>query len=353
MSYPKINCHLEKLRRNVITLRDRLHENGMTMTAVGKCFAGDGVLTALLEECEPDFIGDSRTENLRSFSGEIPRVLLRPTMPSRADETVRFSEISLESSVETLPALSEAAEDDRRTHRVVLMIDAGDLREGIMYYDTDAVLAFARECCRLPSLELYGVGVNFSCFGGVAADRSNLGEIVKVAELIRGELGVELPMVSGGNSSSISLVGRDMPEGITNLRLGESWLLGNNTADGSRIPGLHYDGFTLDSEIIEVQTKPSKPIGTIGPNAFGETVTFPDRGPMRRAITALGRQDTIPESLTPTDGRISILGASSDHMILDVSGAPDCAVGDIVSFIPGYGALLRGLLCPHVDKEYI
>lgn len=353
MSCPNIICNLEKLRFNVVTLRDTLRANGMTMTAVGKCFAGDGVLTALLEECAPDFIGDSRTENLRSFSGEIPRVLLRPTMVSRAEDTVRYSEISLESSIETLPALSEAAEDDGRTHRVVLMIDVGDLREGIMYYDTEDILAFARECRRLPSLELYGVGANLSCFGGVKADEKNLSELTRVAELIRSELDIELPMVSGGNSSSISLVGGKMPKGITNLRLGESWLLGNDTADGSQIDGLNHDGFLLEAEIIELRTKPSKPIGDIGPNAFGEVVEFPDRGPMKRAIVALGRQDTVPEDLTPVDERIEILGASSDHMILDVSRADDLTVGSVVRFIPGYGALLRGLLCPHVDKEYI
>ena len=49
---------------------------------------------------------------------------------------------------------------------------------------------------------------------------------------------------------------------------------------------------------------------------------------MRRGILAVGRQDTDSGGLTPTDPAVTILGASSDHLLVDLTRAPGYRVGD-------------------------
>ena len=71
---------------------------------------------------------------------------------------------------------------------------------------------------------------------------------------------------------------------------------------------------------------------------------------MLRAIAAIGRQDVHVDGLTPRDGSIEILGASSDHLLLDLTRAP-MQVGDTVSFGVDYGALLSASTSAYVKKE--
>ena len=59
------------------------------------------------------------------------------------------------------------------------------------------------------------------------------------------------------------------------------------------------------------------------------------------------------DSMYPADEQIDVLGASSDHMLLDVSKADrQYKVGDIVSFRLGYGSVLKAATSPYVGKSY-
>ena len=148
-----------------------------------------------------------------------------------------------------------------------------------------------------------------------------------------------------------------IPIGINQLRLGESFVLGNDTSTGLPMPELHTDCFVLEAELVEVQRKPSKPIGTSGLNAFGEHVEFEDRGEMIRGILAIGRQDVNPDGLKCLDPSVEILGASSDHLIVNLTnarlGGRGYKVGDTLKFIPDYGALLRLTTSKYVTRDYI
>ena len=162
-------------------------------------------------------------------------------------------------------------------------------------------------------------------------------------------------MVSGGNSSSIYLIGKgELPEGINNLRLGESFLLGNDTAYGEKLPGTVSDTLILEAQIVELKEKPSLPIGEVGVDAFGQKPYYEDRGVIKRAIIAIGKQDTDIDSMEPLDEKIDILGGSSDHIILDVTKSDtEYKVGDVVRFVLGYGGMLKTATSPYVEKAYI
>ena len=162
-------------------------------------------------------------------------------------------------------------------------------------------------------------------------------------------------MVSGGNSSSIYLVDKgELPEKISNLRLGEAFLLGNDTAYGEDLPGTVGDALLCEAQIVELKTKPSLPIGEVGVDAFGQKPYYEDRGNIKRAILAIGQQDTDRDGMHPMDEKVDVLGASSDHLILDVTKSDkEYKVGDTVKFTLDYGAVLRLATSEYVEREYI
>ncbi|MCL2753455.1 MAG: alanine/ornithine racemase family PLP-dependent enzyme, partial [Defluviitaleaceae bacterium] len=190
--------------------------------------------------------------------------------------------------------------------------------------------------------------------GSVIPNEQNMMKLCEIAENIEKKYEIEDIMVSGGNSSSLNMLadGR-MPAKINNLRLGESIVCGLETAYGKPFGGLVQDVVILEATVIEIAKKPSMPEGETNINAFGETVKYIDSGEHLRAILAVGRQDTNYEGLTPRDEDVFIIGASSDHLIADITNAKQLQVGDTLTFSLSYGAILAGFTSKYVDREYI
>ena len=351
---PRLIIQRDKLRHNLRYIKVMLSVRHISLALVTKVFCADRPLVDLVVQEGVDYLADSRIENLRSLAGTgIKRMLLRVAMPSEAERVIECSELSLQSEIAAIRCLGEAAQRFEKPHGIVLMIDMGDLREGIFFRNSDLIRDTALTVMQYPYLELLGVGVNLTCYGAVVPDKNNLGGLVKIAEWLRRETGLPLPFVSGGNSSSLGLVNAGgAPAGITNLRIGEAFVLGNDTAKCEVMEGLYGDAFTLAAELIEVQRKPSVPIGTSGANAFGEKVTYQDRGEHWRGILALGRQDINAENLRPLDKNVSVLGASSDHLLVDLGADTRYAVGQELHFALDYGNLLRAYTSKYVAKEY-
>ena len=251
--------------------------------------------------------------------------------------------------------LNEEAKKLGVTHNILLMIDLGDLREGIFYQNEDVIFQTVEEILAMSNINLYGIGVNLTCYGAIIPKNDNLSKLTAIAAKIEEKFGIKLEMISGGNSSSIYLVGKgELPAGINNLRLGESFLLGNDTAYGEKLPGTTGDALMLEAQIVELKEKPSLPIGEVGVDAFGQKPYYEDRGIIKRAIIAVGKQDTDIDSMEPVDEKIDILGGSSDHIILDVTNSDkEYKVGDVVAFTLGYGGMLKTATSPYVEKAYI
>ena len=353
--YPAISIDLNKLKENLDFLVSLCHSQGIKAAIVTKVFCADERIVELIDASNADMLADSRTQNLCSMKVNKPKLLLRIGMQSEAETIVSCADISMQSELGTILILGEAAKKLGKTHKIILMVDMGDLREGIFNTDTERILETARAIHEHDSLELYGIGVNLTCYGGILPDENNLGGLVRIAEYLRKELSEPIPIVSGGNSSTMGmLLAHDVPEGINHLRLGESFVLGNDTAIGKPVAGLNTDCFVLEAEIVELQTKPSKPIGKSGPNAFGEYLEYPDRGIMKRAILGIGRQDVSVDGLVPVDPEVEIIGASSDHLIVNLTSCSrNYELGDVIRFIPDYGALLHLFTSKYVDRHYI
>jgi predicted amino acid racemase len=231
------------------------------------------------------------------------------------------------------------------------MVDLGDLREGMMPAE---LLTFAVKADALANIEVYGVGTSLTCYGAIVPDAGNLGELVALTQTAEAQLGRRLH-VSGGMSSSLdALADGVLPDRVDSLRIGESILLGVSTVTREPILGLHTDAIVASAPVIEVMRKPSKPRGTSAQDAFGGRPVFADRGERLRAICAIGHQDVVPTDIRPLEPGVEILGASSDHLVLDVDAMREPPrVGDSLCFVPGYSATLRLFTSAYVEKRFV
>ena len=351
--YPRLIIDTDKLLHNMKTLVDAAKARGVQVALVSKVTCAHPAVIDCINQSGCAMLADSRAENLASSETTLPKLMLRVGMPDDADTIVRCSDISLESEKATILALQEAAQKQNKMHRVILMIDLGDLREGVFFRNWDEILDLGQTVKSCPNLELYGTGTNLTCYGSVLPDEQNLGTLVKLTERLRKALDLPIPIISGGNSTSLKLLLEDrLPNGINHLRLGESVTCGVIPGTYTKIDGCFQDAFRLDAMLVECKKKPSYPIGTLSRNAFGETVEYVDKGMMRRGIAAIGRQDVSTDGLTPLDAGTSVIGASSDHLLLDL-GETEYRVGDVVSFGLDYGALLSASTSKYVRKELV
>lgn len=354
MDYPRIEINLSKLKHNVKTITDKCKENGIKVAGVTKVFCADKKLVKAYVDGEVSYLADSRLQNfqrLKDFS--LPKILLRLPMISEAEEVVKYTDASLNSEIETIRALSREAVKIGKKHEIILMVDLGDLREG--YFYEDDLYKSAEEIKKLEGVELIGIGTNLTCYGGVIPTPENLGRLVEIKNNLEKNHDVKLKIISGGNSSSIPLLyDGTIPEGINNLRLGESLVLGRETAYGKDIEETFNDVFKLVIEAIEIKDKPSLPVGEIGKDAFGNVPVFEDKGIRKRMICAIGRQDLLPDDITPYDKEITVIGSSSDHLILDITNSKiKYKVGDKLEFGLKYGGILRGMTSEYVKKVYV
>lgn len=352
--YPRLEINLTKLQQNAVALVSQAAAQGIDIWGVTKVLQGAPPVARALLAAGVTAIAESRVGNLQRLQSAgvgSRRVLLRLPAPSKAHLVVALADMSLNSQLPTLRALNHAALQAGVKHGVLLMVDLGDLREGVW---PDDLPALARQAARLPGLRLLGLGTNLTCFAGVMPSPSNLGQLVTLARNLEAQGIMQSRIISGGNSSSWRLLQRgQIPPEVNNLRLGEAILFGRESLERAAIPGLHTDAFMLTAEVIEVNVKPSVPIGRIAQDAFGNVPSFADRGMRRRAILALGRQDVEPEGLFPLQAGVEVLGASSDHLVLDTTDYPgQVKVGQRFSFVPNYSALLRLSSSTDLEIDY-
>jgi predicted amino acid racemase len=300
-------------------------------------------------------IGDSRVYNIKKLkeSGlKTEFMLLRTPMISEIEEVVEFADISLNSEIKVIKNLSKEAIKKGKIHNIILMVEMGDLREGANIEELNLMIS---NILNYQGLNLYGIGMNLACFGGVVPTKEKIVKFEEIITNIEKKFDLKFKIISGGNSANIPLLIKNVRcKKITNLRIGEGILIGLETVNRTPITGTFQDAFILEAEIIEKKEKPSIPEGKISQNAFGKVPEFEDRGDITRCIVAIGKQDVIVEDLIPIDKNIDILGSSSDHIIIyDKNPTDKYQVGDTIKFTMKYGALVHLFTSKYVKKEYI
>lgn len=357
--YPALEVNLKTIRKNTEVVAFLLAQHGISLTGVVKGFNALPKVVDQLAEGGCRHLASSRLDQLARMKRrgvELPLMLLRLPMLSEIDDLVKVADISLNSEWGTIEAIAAASGRYGRRHGVILMQDMGDLREG--FFDQDELIALALHIeNNLKTITLKGIGTNLGCYGSIKPSEDNLSRLVQTAREIEKRIGRPLEIVSGGATSSIPLLleGK-MPAGINNLRIGEGIITNRDLPEywNVPVPGLEQSTFILKAQIVEIKDKPSHPIGEIFIDAFGNRPAYKDRGIRRRAILAVGKQDMCdPSKLVPLTQGVEIVGASSDHLIVDVENckAP-IAVGDILSFGMFYSPMLFLTGSSSISKIY-
>ena len=348
---PRLEIDINKIKHNAKTLKELFAEKGISVTAVIKGVTGSHEVANAILECGITTIAVSLVQNIKKmkeFGVKAEFLLTRLPTHTEVPDVIKYADISLNSEISTIKLLSEHSLKQSKKHKVVLMLELGDLREGILPEDIDSVI---EQIIPLKGVELYGIGVNLACFGGVKPTEKNMTELSQIVDRIQEKYNIKLPVISGGNSANYQwLLHTDNIGNINNLRIGEAILLGRETLHRNKIPNLYTNAFTLICEVIESKIKPSLPYGEICQNTFGETPEFADIGNINRIIIGIGEQDVDTKAIT---SRINakVIGASSDHLILHSKNHIE--VGSEIEFDINYSALLRLSTSPYVKKVFI
>ncbi|GAU77076.1 alanine/ornithine racemase family PLP-dependent enzyme [Fusibacter sp. 3D3] len=357
--YPCISIKKDHMLHNMHNILEKCEDSHIKVTGVIKGCNGHKEIAKLMIEGGCESLGSSRISHLKALKREAFECemwLLRIPMISEVNELVKYVDVSLNSEESVLEAIHNACQMHKKTHQIILMIELGDLREGILEPVKLKEMVDKIES-QWTTLKLVGVGTNLGCYGSIKPTVDKMNALIEVAEVVEKQIGRKLKYISGSATSSLPLVfGETMPSRINHLRLGEGLLLNKDLPvyHKLKIESLYADTMFIKAEIIEIKEKPTYPFGVISVDAFGYTPTYVDKGIRKRAILALGRQDVSDhDKLIPTDPDVFIYGSSSDHLIVDMTDVKQAyKVGDIMTFGIFYQVMLQAFLNEEIPKIF-
>ncbi|PJI07977.1 MULTISPECIES: alanine/ornithine racemase family PLP-dependent enzyme [Clostridium] len=337
--YPALQINLDKIYENAKNIVKLCSNNNIKVAGVVKGINAIPEVADEFVKAGVDYMADAKLSNiikLKEHGINLPMMLIITPMMSEVHNVVKYVDISVNSEIEVLKLLDKESQKQNKKHKVVLMYDVGDLREGIFKRDEFVNLALYVEK-NLHNICLYGMGTNVGCYGAIKPTEKNIGELADIASEIEDKIGRKLDMISGGATTCISLLlDNKMPSEINNLRVGEAILLSRDLPDiwGYNMNYMNEDAIKLQAEVIEVQRKPTFPIGERIVDSFGLTREYEDKGIRKRALLAVGRQEyAFEDKLIPLKEGAKIIGGSSNHLIVDVEDCTDeVKVGDILEF---------------------
>ena len=356
MAYVTLNK--TKLRENYNYLDNLFTGNNIKWSVVSKMLSGNKVFLNELLNFDIKQISDSRISNLKvikSICPGIETIYIKPPAKRAIQDVVKYADISMNTEIETIRMISAEAEKQNKTHKIIIMIELGELREGVM---RDDFIRFYEKVFELDNIEVVGIGANLSCLNGVLPNHDKLIQLSLYEQLIEAKFNRQIPFVSGGSSVTIPLINQNLlPKGINHFRVGETLFLGTNVYNDTKLENMHSDVFRLYSEIIELIEKPKVPMGEMGTNLEGKSFDFKSKDTMKtsyRAIIDLGLLDVEMNHLTLIDKSLKMIGASSDMIVVDLdTNESNYKVGDLIEFKMDYMATLRIMNSRYIDKKVI
>ncbi|NMM46984.1 alanine racemase [Marinigracilibium pacificum] len=347
-----------KLQHNFQFLNNVFRENNISWAIVSKLLCGNEAYLKEIINLGTKEICDSRISNLKKvkeINPDVETVYIKPPAKRSISKIIKYADASFNTEYETIKWLSEEAVKQNKQHKVIIMIELGDLREGVM---GEELMDFYESVFKLPNIKVTGIGSNLNCLYGVMPSTDKLVQLSLYKQLIDTKFGVQIPWVTGGTSVVVPLLFKhQVPKGINHFRVGEILYFGNNLFTGEYVEGMNHDVFKLYAEIIEITEKPKVPIGVLEENPSGETfeINEEDYGQSSyRAIIDIGLLDIDPDYLIPENKELSISGASSDMLIIDLGETNrNMNIGDLVAFDLKYMGALSILNSDYIDKKVI
>tara|TARA_R110002111_G_scaffold55112_8_gene94822 strand:+ start:2640 stop:3710 length:1071 start_codon:yes stop_codon:yes gene_type:complete len=353
-----LNLYRGKLKSNFEFLKKEFEENDVSWGIVSKILCGNRMYLQELINMGTNEIHDSRISNLakiKELNSDVQTVYIKPPSKRNLGDVVKYADVSLNSELNTIKWISEEAVKQNRSHKIIIMVETGDLREGVM---GDHLLDFYAGVFDLPNIEVIGLGTNLNCLNGVLPSADKLIQLSLYKQIIELKFNKKIPWVSAGTSVTIPLMLRkQLPKGVNHFRIGETLYFGVDLVEEKTIEGMHDNVFELFAEIIEMQEKPLLPTGTLASNPQGEVTEIDESlygQSSFRAILDLGLLDVDPKYLLPDDGAFEILGASSDMIIINLGENPkNYKVGDLIKFQLKYMGALAILNSSYIEKRVV
>lgn len=351
-----ITLNTKKLKDNYNFLNNLFDKRNIEWSVVTKLLCGNTAYLRAVMNLGITQVCDSRIANLRTIKTNYPHietVFIKPPAERNVRKIVEYADVSFNTSLRTIYALSDAARALEKVHKIVIMIELGELREGVI---EDNIIPFYESVFNLPNIEVVGLGTNLTCMYGVLPSYEKLKQLEHYKQLIEERFNKKIPFLTGGASVTIPLIDKnELPVGINHFRVGETLFFGTDVYNNCALPGMHQNLFKLYGEIIELYKKPNIPDGDLGYNLEGEKKEFPDSGTVEdthRAIVDIGLLDIDINHITPVDEHIRIAGASSDMTVLDLGDNTDnYKTGDKIAFNIDYMGALRLMNSKYVDKR--
>lgn len=352
-----IKLYRDKLKDNYKFLDVIFTSRNIHWGIVSKLLCGNEIYLKEIIALGTTEIHDSRVSNLKKIkqlAPDIQTVYIKPPAKRSIDEIVEFADVSFNTEIYTIKLLSEAAQKQNKIHKIIIMIEMGDLREGVMGED---LINFYGEIINLPNIEIRGIGTNLNCLNGVMPTQDKLIQLSLYKQLIEAKFGITIPWVSGGTSVAVPLILRNArPMAVNHFRVGEALFFGKDIFTGLTIEGMHDSVFKLFAEIIEITEKPDVPTGELGENVAGNVGSKDEYADLNnsslRAILDIGLLDMQPQYLEAVDPHISIFDASSDMLVIDITNsATKYSVGDLVTFKIKYMGALYLLNSDYIEKQ--
>lgn len=351
-----ITLDREKLKSNFLQLSELFNENHIQWAVVSKLLCGNPTYLKELIGLGLDQICDSRVSNLRtikSIDPAIETIYIKPPPKGSIDEIVEFADVSMNTERETIEMLSEEAGRQGKIHKIIIMIELGELREGVL---GEELMSFYEAVFKLPNIEVIGLGTNLTCMYGVLPNEDKLIQLSLYKQLIEAKFNRSIPLISGGSSVTIPLLkmGR-LPRGINHFRVGESLFMGTDVYHQEEFDEMEQGIFSLFAEIIELTEKHAVPSGELGANLKGEIVSFDEhsrRHQSFRAIIDLGLLDIDEQHIRLKDSKLEVVGASSDMLVIDLGqNEGNYSVGDLIEFRMDYMGILRVMHSRYIEKR--
>lgn len=332
---PQIHINLSKIKYNAMVLQHMLAEQGVRMIPVTKCMGGDTKVRQQFREMGFNTLAESRLTAMVSDQQQPTEqdMLIKGALPHEIEAVVRNSQISIQTELETIRALSDEAVAQGVKHHIYLMVDWKDGREGALTYE---VVPLIKEIIRLKGVYLKGLSFNFMCFRQIPPTEEDIVYINYFIESVERDTGVKLNTISGGNSSMLTLAMYADLGRINELRIGEALFRGYETAYHMRLPYLFDDAVTLSGRILEIKPR----------------LNLETRQSYMQALVDIGQLDTVIAGIQPVDRQLKIVGHSSDTLMLNLGLADYYQIGDKVEFRLDYGALAHSMHMGHIPKSY-
>jgi ornithine racemase len=352
-----IKLYREKLKENYTFLDTLFKERNIEWGVVTKLLCGNTIYIKELINLGVKEMHDSRISNLKKIkklNSDIQTVYIKPPSKLNIEKIVKYADVSFNTEIYTIKLLSEEAIKQNKVHKIIIMIEMGDLREGVL---GEELMSFYEQIFSLPNIEIRGIGTNLNCLSGVLPTQDKLIQLSLYKQLIEAKFNVKISWVSGGTSVAVPLMLKNArPMAVNHFRVGEALFFGKDLFTGETMEGMHNDVFKLYAEIIEITEKPNNPTGELGENVAGHTYEVNDDVDLSetslRAILDFGLLDMQPQYLAPADESITIIDSSSDMTVIDISDSKKkYKVGDLVSFDLQYMGALYLLNSDYIEKR--